>query len=247
MPILTSGKSSPWPTVILVLVTAGLTLLLSNKISTCNRATPTGHAPDSVIYSINKVGDTIASLRGAMEDFGIQNKRIADSIAKVYGAKLKELREYVIATLKTQAEVPIVDGSQHWEYMPPTIINGDTCPPQVRNISGTFESGYYHADAQLGEEPYLKVIGYDTLTVIWRDTTIGRFFNKKKYLQLDVSLANPDTRVTGIKAYRLPLPAPKRWAIGFTGGYGWHVDPKTAKVSAGPYIGIGLTRTLIRF
>lgn len=247
MSIFSTQKSGPWPTIILVIVTAALTLLISMQVQTCRKPTPTGQAPDSLIHSVNKAGDQVTSLRGTVEDFGIQQRRITDSIANVYGAKFRELREYMIAVLQTKAEIPIVQGSTQYDYYPPTIINQDTCPPQVRNIRAAFESPYYYADAQLGEDPHLKIIGFDTLTAVWRDTTIGRLFKKKTYLQFDLSLANPDTRVTGLKTYRVPAPPPKKWAIGLQTGYGFVISPATQRITPGPYIGIGVTKTLIRF
>ncbi len=241
------GKSSPWQTIILVVITVILTLLLANKIQTCNRAKPTGEAPDSVRYWMNEHGKQVASLRGAMEDFGVQNQRLTDSMAQVYTRRIKDLKEYIIADIETHSEIPYKIGSTEIDYHPPTVIGKDTCPPEIRNIAGTFQSDYYMADVQLGEDPWMKLVGYDTLTVVWKDTTIGKFLNRKKYLQLDVSLANPDTRVTGLKSYRIPQPKPKRWAIGFTGGYGVAYDLKTQKVTVGPQIGLGVTRTFIRF
>lgn len=239
--------SSPWPTIILVVLTAGLTLLLANIVSTCNRATPTGQAPDSVMYWQNEANKNVASLRGAIEDFGVQSKKLSDSIARVYGVKFNQLREYLIGTTRTEADIPI-SGDQHYEYLPPVVYNNhDTCPPQISSIAGTFESPYYVANARLGEDPYLHLVGFDTLTVVWKDTTIGRFFNRKKYLQLDVSLANPDTRITGLKSYRIPPPPPKKWAIGLQFGYSGYFDVRRQRLGFAPTIGVGVTKTLIRF
>lgn len=246
MALFTTNKSSPWPTIILVLLTAGLTLLLTNMVTTCNRATPTGQAPDSVMYWRNEANKGVASLRGAIQDFGVQSKKLTDSIARVYGSKFNQLREYVIATMETRADVPFEQGSTERDYMPIDSERPD-CPPETRNIRGSFQSPYYHADAQLGEDPYLKVIGFDTLTVVWKDTTIGRFLNRKKYLQLDISLANPDTKISGIKSYRVPPPLPKKWAIGLQFGFSGYFDVRRQRLGFAPTIGVGVTKTLIRF
>ena len=76
---------------------------------------------------------------------------------------------------------------------------------------------------------------------------MGRFLRKKTYLQFDISLANPDTRVTGIKTYRVPAPKPKTWSFGIQFGYGVTVSPTTRRLTPGPYVGIGFTKGLIRF
>jgi len=243
----TPRKSGPWPTIILVIVTAALTIVVMLALKQCQKPTPTGQAPEEILYHINKLGDSVASLRGAEQDFAVQSKRLTDSIANVYGAKLRDLKEYMIAILQTKAEIPVVIGSTQYDYAPPVVINQDTCPAQIRNIRGTFESPYYYVDAQLGEDPHMKLIAFDTLTTVWKDTTIGKLFNKKRYLQLDINLANPDTRVTGLKSYRRPAPAPKKWSFGFQAGYGMVINPRTQRLTPGPYIGIGFTKSLIRF
>ena len=242
----TKTKSNPWPTIILVILTAGITLLLVTAVNTCNRATPTGQAPDSVMYWRNEANKGVASLRGAIEDFGVQSKRLTDSIARVYGAKFKQLKEYVVAAMETRADIPFQEGSTAIDYMPVDPEKPD-CPPEIQNIRGSFVSPYYQAEAQLGQEPYLHLIGYDTATVVWKDTTIGRFLNRKQYLQLDFSLANPDTRVTGLKAYRVPAPPPKKWAIGLQFGYSGYFDVRHQRLGFAPTVGIGVTKTLIRF
>lgn len=240
-------RSNPWPTVWLILVTAGLAFIICNQLHSCHQPKTTGHAPDSLLYWQNEAGRLQASLRGAEVDYANQNQRLTDSMARDAGVRLKNLREYLIATLKTETVIkdPV---DQHTEYLPPTVTpHGDTCPAEIRNLSATFVTRYDSIDVQLGEDPYLVRIGWDTVSVVWKDTTIGPLFNRKKYLQLDFSLANPDTRVTGLKAYRIPAPAPKKWTIGLQSGYGANVDRKTGTVRTGPYVGIGLTRTLLRF
>ncbi len=243
----TMTKSGPWPTVILVVVSIAATVLVMTQLRSCGMARPTGQMPDSVMYWRNQANKEVASLRGAVEDFGVQSKKLTDSIARVYGAKFNQLKEYLVANTRTQADIPL-KGNQSIEYRQPIVYNNsDTCPPQIKNIAGTFESPYYVANVQLGEDPRLKLVGFDTLTVVWKDTTIGRWFKKRQYLQLDVSLANPDTRITGLTSYRVPPPKPKKWAIGFQAGYGIYFDIKRQRTGFAPYFGIGATKTLLRF
>lgn len=247
MGLLTTNKTNPWPTIILVILTAAITIFIMTYVKGCNQATPTGQAPDSVIYWRNQANKEVAALRGAVQDFGVQSRRLTDSIAQVYGVKFNQLREYLVATTVTRAEIPI-KGSQSIEYRQPIVYNNtDTCPPEIKNIAGTFESPYYVANVRLGEDPQMKLVSFDTLTVVWKDTTIGKFFNRKKYLQLDVSLANPDTRVTGLRSYRVPPPQPKKWAIGLQFGWSGYFDVKRQRVGIAPTIGVGVTKTLLRF
>jgi hypothetical protein len=113
-----------------------------------------------------------------------------------------------------------------------------------KNAYQDFQSEYYKAQVQIGDSSYMHLQSFDTVTVLWKKVTEGSIFNRRNLIQLDVSTANPDTKVSGIKAYRISE-KPKRWAVGIGAGYG--VPLYGNSLQAVPFIGITITKSIIRF
>ncbi len=191
---------------------------------------------------INDAGDIVSSLKGTPEAFAVVDRKEADSIAKVFKVKEKQLLEYIIALEHTNADLLADINSKEADYFP--VDTTKDCPPEIKNLRQTFINPYYIAKAQLGDSPYLHLQAFDTVTVLWKKVNEGSIFNRRHLIQLDVSTANPDTKVSGIKAYRI-IEKPKRWAIGVTAGYGFNL--KSSVPQFVPMISFGITKTLIRF
>lgn len=189
------------------------------------------------LHGVNKAGDSVISLKGNEQDFGAIEKRIADSIAGVYSTKVKDLKELIIAQTRTIAELTAA-GPIEKDYSPDT--SHKDCPPVIKNMRQTFTNPYYTARVQIGDSSYMHLAGYDTITALWKRVREGNIFNRKTYLQLDISHANPDTKVTGLLAYRVPDPKPKKFGIGLSAGVTW-IDKWR------PYAGLGLNWNIIRF
>jgi hypothetical protein len=232
-------------TFINIIFIAGIIVLVVALARQCGThdAPGTGHSPDSTAYYKNKMGDTVAALRGAISDFAIRTRE-ADSIAAVYRVKFKDLQSYVSAYLSGHTNLPPVDTSLHIKYRDRDTGSVSFLPLEVESMSQQFKNNYYTADVLIASDAkssYLHLQQFDTITVLWTRVKTGSFFNRKTYVQVNASLANPDVHLYGLRAYRIPDARPKRFGIGLQAGYGWNGQAWK------PYAGIGLTYSVIKF
>lgn len=190
------------------------------------------------IHWANQAGDSVTSLKGTDQQFSIRDKKIADSIAKVYRSQIKNLQEYIISTSTSTADIPAITGTRETDYLPGATL---TTTKQIRNVRQQFSSPYYHITAQIGDSSYLQLKAWDTLTVVWKTVKEGSLFNRRKYLQLDLSHADTSKHITGLQAYRVPKQKPKRFGIGAQVGVTF--DGQQAR----PYAGLGISYNFIRF
>lgn len=209
---------------------------------TCNHCNPTPLQESSeqvdTLAWVNDAGDIVSSLKADPSYFARHDQELIDSLAKVYKTTPKKIVEYV--TIYTEGKNDIKpDGPAAADYFP--VDTTKNCPPQIRNLRQAFSSPYYRADVQVGDSSFLRLQSYDTVTVLWKRVNEGSVFNRRHLLQLDVSTANPDTKVYGLKAYRVEEKK-KSWGIGLQVGYGLSTTMKPA-----PFIGVGITKTIIRF
>ncbi len=230
--ILTSGS------LLLFLIIA--VMLMTGKLS-CNKPPKVVAPIDSTFYWKNRYEKEVASQRGYAQQFELVQRRIADSLALAFDTKARLIKEWIMAYTRTQADIPAVFESRQYDYAPPVIINNTECPPQVKRMRQAFHSPYYDAQVQLGDSSYLHLQGTDSITVLWKLVREGRLLNRRKLLQLDVSNANPDTRIIGLKSFRAGPIKPKRLGIGLQAGY--EFDGKRFR----PYWGLGVSYNLIRF
>jgi hypothetical protein len=194
---------------------------------------------------VNNAGDLVSSLKASPEYFAQEKKEIIDSLAKVYNTRPKKVIEYVIATTEGESDIKPV-GDVDIIVHPPVYLGSDTAEeaPQIKNMKQDFSSPYYNATVQIGDSSYMHLRSFDTVTVLWKKVKEGSIFNRRNLIQLDVSTANPDTKVSGIKAYRI-TEKPKRWAIGIGAGYGLPLYGNSFQ--AVPFIGISIQKTIMRF
>jgi hypothetical protein len=203
---------------------------------------------DELFYWKNKAGKEEASRKKKEEEFAVSELN-KDSLARLLKVKSSQLREYVVVNTRLSDELNGVKGR------PPIVVYDTTyvhdksgdykdCPPQIRSLQQTFVNDYYVADATISSDPAESKIflqGVDTVRVAWKRVKEGSIFNRKHFLQLDVSNANPNNIVAGLKAYRVPEKKQKKFGIGIQAGYGF-----SSGFVAKPYIGIGLSYNLIR-
>lgn len=187
---------------------------------------------------INEAGDIVASLKGDPKAFAVRDKKFEDSLARVYQTKEKNLIEYIVALEYTNSMLLAEVGTRETDY---TYDSTGNCPPQIKNLRQTFSNPYYTARVQIGDSSFLHLQAYDTVTVLWKKVKEGNIFNRKNLIQLDVSTANPDTKVYGLKAFRV-TEKNKKFGLGLHAGYGFSNSWKPA-----PYIGIGIHYSLIKF
>lgn len=219
---------------VLVLVIAAL-LFFAIK---CNpkKSTVVPVSNDSATYWKDKYGTTIASIRYYEGELSEKNSTI-DSLAKALSIKPKHIKEVVTITLRGENTITTIEK--------PTI-KYDTVSGLVASASQDFESPYYDVTAFISlnedEQSNLRIQTFDTLTLVQRVVKTGSIFNRQTSIQFDIINANPYNLVTGIEAYKVELPKPKRFGIGLQVGYGFSqgLTPK-------PYIGIGASYNLIRF
>lgn len=211
---------------------------------TCNHISPPQEGSEQVdtLEWVNGAGDIVSSLKASPEYFSKDRAHLIDSLAKAYNTKPKRVIEYI--TIETQGETDLhPDGPVASDYFP-VDSNKRNCPPVQRNVLQNFSSAYYKAHVQIGDSSYMHLQSFDTVTVLWKKVNEGSIFNRRHLIQLDVSTANPDTKVSGIKAFRI-YEKPKTWAIGLSVGYG--ISLADRKINPVPMISFGITKTLIRF
>jgi hypothetical protein len=220
-------------------------LLIAFVVLTCHYSSaPLQDNSEKVDTSewVNNAGDITESLKADPSYFEKDRAHLIDSLSKVYKTVPKKVIEYVVATTEGETDIK-TDGPVASDYFP-VDSNKKDCPPVQKNVAQNFSSPYYKARVQIGDSSYMHLQSFDTLTVLWKKVNEGSLFNRKDLIQLDVSTANPDTKVSGLKAYRISE-KPKRWAIGFSAGYG--VPLMGNVIQPVPMISIGITKTLIRF
>jgi len=226
-----------------IMIIAMAILLVIIGINNCNSpavlAKPGTGDSIKTLHWKNRAGDSVTSIRGNPDLFAAPPRRLIDSLAYVYGVKEKFLLEYIISLQQSRVDIEPVQGSRATDYYP--VDSGTNCPPAVKNMRQDFANPYYQVQAQVGDSSYLHLLAFDTLTAVWKKVKQGSIFNRRTLLQLDLSSANPYTRITGITAYRAPAAKPKRFGIGLQLGYGFQtgLTPK-------PYIGAGLSYNIIR-
>lgn len=186
----------------------------------------------------NKSGDSVTSLKGSAQQFAAREKRIIDSLAEVYGTREKYLLEYITAITKTETDIQPDPGPVEKDYEPVTKAD---CPPAVKNMRKTFSNPYYDIQAQIGDSNYLHLKSFDTLTVLWKRGKEGSIFNRKRFLQADISFANPYNRISKMDAYRVAEKKPKKWGVGLQAGYGFSGPGKPVI-----YAGVGISFNFIR-
>jgi hypothetical protein len=199
------------------------------------------------LHSVNKAGDSVLSLKGNERDFGVIEKRIIDSIAGVYSTTVKNLHELIVAQTRTISGLRSA-GPTVITYKPDTLgkpKTGNDCPPELLAVSKVFSNNYrrskVYIDLANEEYSYDSTTSYDTITALWKRVNEGNLFNRRHYIQLDISTANPETKVTGLMAYRIPDKKPKKFGVGPSAG------AALIRGKFQPYIGVSFNWNLIRF
>lgn len=224
--------------IILLLAAIGILVFLISKCHGCSDG-PSIQAitPPDTLYWNNEAGDKVTSLKGTEEAFAVLRKKVADSVARVYKVKLKNMENYLIAWTEAQSDIAPEPSTKETDYMPSPVKD---CPAVVKNMRQQFNGPYDSITVQIGDSSYLHKRSYDTVTVVWKKVTEGGIFNRKRFLQVDVSFADTSRHVKGLDAYRQPASKPKRWAIGFQAGVMYNGKAR-------PYGGAGLSYNFIRF
>jgi len=203
----------------------------------CNRTVVANPLSDSVTYWKTRYGKEVASQRGTQEQFAIQNGKLMDSIAKIYNTKTKNIQGFTIATVQGHTDLSVVPGTQASDYFPPAH---DSCPPQIRNMRQEFASTWYKAKVQLGEQSYLHLDSYDTVTTLTKIIKTGNIFHRKSLLQIDVSLADTSRHVTGMKSYQR-LKVPKEISLNAEAEILYY------NKEFNPFVGMGIQRSAARY
>jgi hypothetical protein len=226
---------------ILLIVTA--IIVIAFILFTCNHSSTSIQGSSEEVDTlewVNDGGDLVSSQKSSPEYFSEERNHLIDSLAKVYNVKPKKIIEYVVVTTEGNTDVRPEGKPTIEDYFP---VEKD-CPPIPKRVSQNFSSPYYKAKVQIGDSSYMHLQSFDTVTVLWKKVNEGSIFNRKHLIQLDVSTANPDTKVTGIKTYRI-YEKPKKWAIGFGFGYGLNLTDKG--LTPVPCVNFSIQKTLIRF
>lgn len=228
-----------------VLAVVGLLLIIlimSLFLKKCNAVKPEIIAAvDSVQYWKNKAGQVMASVKQYESDFNRVKEGLLDSIAKLHNTKQSLINELISFQQKGSVSVPAAGK--------PEIVYRDTGTtkdgPKLLFVSQHYSNPYYKAVATIrldGESPPLELQTYDSLRIVFKTVKEGGLFNRREYLQLDITNTNPYDSVYGVTAYRKPLPKANKFGIGVQAGFGFSNSLKPS-----PYIGIGVSYNIIRF
>lgn len=223
-------------------------LILFFWYKSCNKASVLPPTNDSIAYWRNKVGEEVASRKAAEDQFSIFNEEYLDSIARLLDTKAMLLKQITVLTQKGKAtlttdNIPIV------KFKTDTLHVGDSayCPDLVSAEQG-FKSPYYNAYAIIslnGGTSSLSLETYDTLLYADKIVKEGNIFNRKRFLQVDVTNTNDSAHITGLNVYRKRLPPPKKVGIGLQFG-GRVTVTKNFIPSVKPYFGAGISYNIIR-
>lgn len=212
----------------------------------CNSVKPVVVKPlsDSVSFYKNKYGNQVAYQKGQEQQFAYIEKRYKDSLAKLHRNILEavSIRMRGRAVVQGSGKPTIVYDTTYAMSFPMSL---DSCPPQIKSLDDIFLSDYYTVQAHIetnGEGSFVEVQTYDTLSFIVKEVKEGGLFNRKTFIQVEASNANPHNIIENMKVYRVATKKQKRFGLGLQAGYGFSegVQPRA-------YIGIGIHYSLINF
>lgn len=222
-------------------------LVLFFWYKSCNKASTLPPPNDSITYWRNKAGEEVASRKAAEDQFSIFNEEYLDSIARLLDTKAKLLNQITVltqkgtATIKT-SEPPIIK----WKT---DTVTSDVGCPDLASVEQNFSSPYYKANVFIpfnGDSSRIRLETYDTLLYADKIVKEGNLFNRKRFLQVDVTNTNDSAHITGLNIYRKQLPPPKRIGIGVQLGARVTIT-KNFIPAVKPYAGIGASYNFIRF
>jgi hypothetical protein len=150
-------------------------------------------------------------------------QRIIDSLTGVLRIKEKQIADInqvgttTTGTFKPDIEVVYVGADEVYEV--------------------SFKDRWFEMKGTVGKEEKWKYSVKDSITLVtyWKKTG---FLKLGRKLVLDGFSQNPNTKIDGLTAIKIDKARPKKWGIGVN-----VIDGKQWK----PYVGVGLTKTLIRF
>jgi hypothetical protein len=219
----------------IALITFAVIFLLCKRC--CDKADSNNIKPilsDSITYWKTEANKSVARVEKLAADYALKDKKFSDSLRKVYKIKYdKQLKEYIVAYTKTKSDVKPVD-----TIIREVVIVDSTGCEKVLAMRQRFSSNYYKAVVQIGDSSFMRIQITDTISVIWSEI---KKRNRLKALVLNISLSNPDTKVEGIKSFRIEQPKPKKFGLGLDIGY--EFDGLRLR----PYFGLGFSYNFIRF
>lgn len=220
-------------------------LILFFWYKSCNKASVPISGNDSTTYWKNEHGKEVASKRVSENQL---SKYYLDSIASLLNTKTKLINQITVLTQKGKATIK-TDNAPIVKFKTDTLHVGDSayCPDLVSAEQG-FKSPYYNAYAIIslnGGTSSLSLETYDTLLYADKIVKEGNIFNRKRFLQVDVTNTNDSAHITGLNIYRKRLPPPKKVGIGVQLGVRVTVA-KNFIPALKPYGGVGLSYNFVR-
>lgn len=158
------------------------------------------------------------------------NKKFGTEIKDVKLAMQTRTRDTVYLPQDTAVTVPP-------EYTPDS---------SAHTLTGIFNNPWYMAKAVVSSNPSklpgsLSLVVKDSVTYLFNTKRSGSLFNRREDMEVSITHANPYIKEVGVKVVRVPYTnKPKKWGIGVQAGMTIIPIPQ-------PYLGIGVTRTFIRF
>lgn len=159
-----------------------------------------------------------------------------EDINKRFGTKIKNLETAIQSRSRDSVIIYQDTGSTVIRYLPDS---------SAFSLTGIFNNPWYMAKATVSSDVHklpgsLSLVVMDTTLITIDKSRVGNIFTRRDQYNVSILHANPYVKELGIKSITVPTPKPKKWGIGIQGGYTIIPIPQ-------PYIGIGVTRTFIRF
>lgn len=235
------GKVIPW------LLLGAFILFFIFYLKGCG--TPGGNngaEVDSARFWKNKYGEAVTSLKGTQDQLAQAPQKYRDSIADLLDTKAKLLQEVVELRLKGKVIIYADTGKDK-----PVLVYADSGKgKQLESATQVFTNPWYVARIQLnlldGSKSLAEIQTFDSLLLVWKIVRSGGLFNRHDSLQLDVKNSNPFNQITGLKAFRVPAIAQKKFGLGLSIGWGYGFNA-VGGTWGYPIIGITLQRTFIHF
>lgn len=188
------------------------------------------HGAEMTAYQMTQL---VVSQKQAIKDLGLKNSDLT---------KLNIKKTDEISQLKLKIDTLI----QNVSHTGQVVVVHDTITRQPHNailLPFSFDKSdkYVSLKGNFDEKGSLSVklsleIGIDAISGIDMQ-------NKPK---LTLLTDNPYIKAITVKSYKTNQVKPLKWSIGFQAGYGF-VYPKSKNVELAPFMGVGVTRSLVRF
>jgi hypothetical protein len=237
-----------------IIAMAIIVILIIMKIDSCNsrkledkiRIQNEAALKNELVVEKNKVGKlqtSTAVYMGKMNDLSKYSEELQKEVDNLKNRKPKVIIKtelvYVGDTTEVASDIDSLGEGEYsinWKYQ-----NEDS----TRFLEG---NSYFFAKYNVDHLTIIPRSTFITRDDLVLNLTVGLVHNNETKLdEIFVTPDNPNVHISKLKGAELPPSLPKKYGIGFSGGFGVIYNPVTNSFNLGPFIGIGISRNIIRF